>query len=99
MELLSDSQKCRVLRKGIVVKFTPPTFIFKQKMNDGGERPLDRNPQNTIWVLGSDGQRRTIDLSQPVSHLGLGVAELTAIFNHPAINRRGRQAEAAKPSV
>ncbi len=93
IELLSDPQRCRVLRKGVVVKFTPPTFLFKQKTADGGERELDAGPENVVSAIGDDGQPKWIDLSQPVSHLGLGAAELTAIFNHPSINRRAHRAQ------
>ncbi len=89
MELLSDPRRCHVLRKGILVKLLAPNLIFKQKTADGGERPLECCQENTV-VLGEDGQQKVIDLSQPVSHLGLGASELTAIFNHPAINRRAR---------
>jgi hypothetical protein len=38
-------------------------------------------------VAGEDGQVKRLDLSQPVSHLGFGVTELAAVFNHPSINR------------
>jgi hypothetical protein len=95
IEVLSDPQRCRVLRKGIVVKFTPPTFHFKQKTPDGGERDLESGPENTVVVVGEDGHKRWIDLSHPVSHLGLGAAELAAIFNHPSINRRARRCNEA----
>jgi hypothetical protein len=88
MELLSDPQRCRVLRKGIIVKLVPPNFLFLQKTSDGGERHLDTCPENTLCVAGEDGQVKRLDLSQPVSHLGFGVTELAALFNHPAINRR-----------
>ncbi|PWU14901.1 MAG: hypothetical protein C5B50_16355 [Verrucomicrobia bacterium] len=91
MELLSDPQRCRVLRKGIIVKLAPPDLIFKMQTADGGERNLEPGPQNAIMVTGPDGQRKAIDLSQPVSHLGLGAPELTEIFNHPSVNRRARR--------
>lgn len=94
MELLSDPQRCRILRKGILVKLTPPFLIFKQKTTDGGERELSPGPENTVSSVAEDGQQKTIDLSQPVNHLGLGAAELTAIFNHPAVNRRAKRAAA-----
>jgi hypothetical protein len=93
MELLSDPRRCRVLRKGIVVRFTPPKFHFKQKTPDGGERELGADPENIVPVVGQDGLKKWIDLSQPVNHLGLGSAELTAIFNHPSITRRVRRAD------
>jgi hypothetical protein len=91
MDVLSDPRFCRVLRKGIVVKLTPPDLVFKQKTPEGGERELDAIPENLVAVAGEGGQTKWIDLSQPVSHLGLGAAELTAIFNHPALNRRARR--------
>ena len=87
MELLSDPQRCRVLRKGIIVKLVPPNFLFLEKTSDGGERHLDPGPENTLCVAGEDGQVKRLDLSQPVSHLGFGVTELAALFNHPSINR------------
>src|SRR5262245_9609296 len=31
LELLSDRRRCRVLRKGIIVKLTPPNLIFKKQ--------------------------------------------------------------------
>jgi len=96
MELLSDPHRSRVLRKGIVVKLTPPNFLFKQQLPDGGERPLEPGPEATVSVVGNDGVQKWIDLSEPVSHIGLGQAELTAIFNHPAINRRAKLAQQAQ---
>jgi hypothetical protein len=87
MELLSDPQRCRVLRKGIVVKLIAPNLLFLQKTSDGGEKHLDHSPENTLSLTTDDGQTKSFDLSQPVSHLGLGAPELTALFNHPALNR------------
>ena len=75
MELLSDPYRCRVLRKDIIVKLMPPNLIFTRKTPDGGEYPLDSIPENITSVTGEDGQKKTIDLSQPVSHLGLGTTE------------------------
>jgi hypothetical protein len=95
IELLSDPQRCRVLRKGVVVRFVPPSFHFKQKMPDGGERELDAGPENVVSVVGEDGQHKWIDLSERFSHAGLGAAELTAIFNHPSITRRVRRGDQA----
>jgi hypothetical protein len=93
VQLLQDPERCRVLRKGITAKFAPPDLIFKIKTPDGGERNLDPGPHSTVTIRLGDGQSRVIDLSQPVSLLNLGVAELTAILNHPAINRRARLAQ------
>ncbi len=93
IDLLSDQQRCRVLRKGVIVKFTPPFFHFKLKTPDGGERELDAAPENVVAAVAEDGDRKWIDLSQPVSHVGLGAAELTAIFNHPSITRRVRRSD------
>jgi hypothetical protein len=91
MELLSDPQRCRVLRRGVLVRLAPPNLIFKLKTADGGERHLEPGPQSTVTVLGEVGQTKAIPLSEPVNHLGLGVAELTEIFNHPAVNRLARR--------
>lgn len=91
MELLSDPHRCRVLRKGLVVKFTPPTFHFKRKTADGGEQNLDGTADNKVLTAGENGQNRWIDLSRPVSHLGLDAPALTAIFNHRSICRRVRR--------
>lgn len=95
VELLADPQKCRVLRKGVIAKLTPPTLIFKQKTPDGGERCLDSGRENLVRVLDPEGQPKEIDLSRPVDLLHLDARELTAVFNHPAINRHARLAAAA----
>ncbi len=95
VNLLQDPERCHVLRKGVIAKFTPPNLVFKQKTTDGGECYLEPGLESTVSVVGEDGQIKTIDLSQPVSLLNIGVRELTAVFNHPAINRRARLAEAA----
>jgi hypothetical protein len=93
IHLLQDPERCRVLRKGITAKFAPPDLVFKIKTPDGGERNLDPGAENTVSVSLDDGQTRTIDLSRPVSLLNLGVRELAAILNHPALNRRARLAQ------
>ncbi len=93
IELLSDPQRCRVLRKGLLVRFTPPVFHFKRKTLDGGERELEPRPEHMVSVVGTDGQPKQIDLSQPVSHLGLDATALAAIFNHPSITRRVRRTQ------
>lgn len=90
VELLSDPQRCRVLRKGIIAKLTPPTLLFKQKTPDGGERHLDSHPQNLVQVLDPEGRPKQIDLSQPIDLLHLDAQELAAVLNHPAINRHAR---------
>jgi hypothetical protein len=94
IELLSDPQRCRVLRKGIIAKLTPPNLIFKQKLADGGERYLDPGPEATVSLPSQDRQTKQIMLSQPVDLRKINADELTAILNHPAINR---QAKLAKP--
>ena len=96
VHLLQDPERCHVLRKAITARLAPPELVFKVKTPGGGERYLNPGPHNTISVVGEDGQTKTIDLSHPVNLLQLGVRELTAIFNHPAINRRARLAEAAR---
>ena len=96
IHLLQDPERCRVLRKGITARLAAPDLVFKLKTAGGGERYLEAGPQNTASAEGEDGQTKRIDLSQPVSLLNLGVRELTAVFNHPAVNRRARMAEAAR---
>lgn len=87
LELLQDPQRCGLLHEGLVVKLTRPTLIFKRKTADGGERYLERSTDSLLKVTDDDGGERTIDLSQPVNYLHLNPLDLTAMFNHPAINR------------
>jgi hypothetical protein len=96
IHLLQDPERCWVLRKGITARLAAPDLIFKLKTAGGGERYLDAGPPSTVCVETEDGQTKRIELSQPVSLLNLGVRELTAVFNHPAINRRAYLAEAAR---
>jgi hypothetical protein len=96
VQLLQDPERCRVLRAGITARFAPPDLIFKVKTTGGGERPLDPGPGSTVSELGSDGRGKAIDLSRPLSLLDLGEAELNAVFNHPAVNRRARLAQIAR---
>ncbi len=98
VQLLQDQEKCRVLRKIITAKFVPPNLIFKVKTPDGGENYLEPGADNTVEVTGEDGQTKRIDLSQPISLLNLGVNELMAVFNHPAISRSARLAAKSKSS-
>jgi hypothetical protein len=90
LELLQDAAKCALLQPGLILKLARPSFIFKQKTPDGGERYLDKAPENLVHIVDDDGHEKTIDLSQPVNYLHLGAVELTAVFNHPAINRHGK---------
>lgn len=92
VQLLQDPERCRVLRKGITAKLAAPDLIFKLKTPEGGECNLEPGPDSAVVFDDGAGQTRTIELSQPVSLLRLGVPELTAVFNHPAINRRARLA-------
>jgi hypothetical protein len=88
--LLQDAEHCGLLPKDLVIKLSRPNLIFKRKTPDGGERYLNRRPENIITMVGDEGQVRTIDLSQPVNFLHLTAVELTAVFNHPAINQHGK---------
>jgi len=90
LELLQDPTRCGLLHNGLVVKLTRPTLIFKQKTPDGGERYLEKNAANAVFVKGDTGPEKVIDLSQPVNYLRLSAVELTAVFNHPAINKLGK---------
>lgn len=93
IELLSDPQRCRVLRKGILAKFAAPNLVFKRATLDGGEAYLEPGPETLVSTRGQEGEAKTIDLSQPVNLLNLGVPELTAVLNHPSINRRAKTLE------
>jgi hypothetical protein len=97
LELLQDPNKCGLLPKGLVIKLSRPNFIFKQKTPDGGERYLEPSAENTVRVTGDGGNERVIDLSQPVSYLRLSAVELTAVFNHPAINQHSKHAPPIPP--
>jgi len=90
LELLQAADRCGFLPKDLVIKLSPPNFIFKLKTPDGGERYLDEGPQNTVKVIGDEGELTMIDLSRPVNYLRLTAVELTAMFNHPAINQHSR---------
>jgi len=95
LDLLQDPDHCGLLHKGLVLKLTRPTLIFKQKTADGGERYLDRCAENLVTVVDDEGEQKLIDLSQPVNYLHLSAVELTAVFNHPSINRHSQAAPAA----
>lgn len=99
LELLQDSQRCGVLSKGLVIKMTRPTLIFKQKTPDGGEKYLDRCAENLVSVFADDGSQKTIDLSQPVNYLHLSAMDLTAIFNHPTINQHSKVTPSSQPTA
>ncbi len=90
LELLQDPVKTALLQSGLILKLSRPNFIFKQKTPDGGERYLDKSPENLVHISDEEGERKTVDLSQPVNYLHLSAVELTAVFNHPAINRHSR---------
>lgn len=93
IRLLQTPEQCRVLRKGMTVKLIPPNLVFKLKTPEGGECYLPQGPETMVSAVAEDGETKAIDLSQPISLLNLGVRELTAVFNHPVINRRARLAQ------
>jgi len=95
VELLQDQEKCGVLRKGTIAALVPPLLVFKLKEPDGSERHLNSGPKNTVQAPGDHGERKIIDLSQPVDLLHLTAGQLTAVLNHPAVNRRAALAVAA----
>jgi hypothetical protein len=103
LALLQDPDACGVLHKGLVIKLTRPSLVFKQRTPDGGERYLERSPEHIVTVTGDDVEQKAIDLSQPVNYLRLSPIELTAVFNHPAINRHSQAApqaaEGLKPAA
>jgi len=90
LDLLQTPNRCGLLPKDLVIKLSPPNLIFKLKTPDGGERYLDEGPENTVSVTGDDGEVNFIYLSQPVNYARLTAMDLTAVFNHPAINQRSR---------
>lgn len=85
--LLQTPERCDLVPKDLVIKLSPPTLIFKRKTPDGGERYLDEGPETIVTVAGDEGEVKFIDLSQPVNYLRLTAMDLTAVFNHPAINQ------------
>jgi hypothetical protein len=87
LELLGDSVHCGLLHKEIVIKLIQPNLVFKQRTADGGERYLVRSPDHLVRISDEDGNEQSLDLSQPLNCLHLNAIELTAVFNHPAINR------------
>ena len=90
--MLQDPDKCGLLPKDLVIKLSRPNLIFKRKTPDGGERYLEERPENIVTVVGDEGELTIIDLSKPVNYLHLSAVELTAVFNHPAINQHGKLA-------
>jgi hypothetical protein len=90
LELLQDPVKCGLLQPGLQMKLTRPCVVLKQKTPDGGERYLEKSPASLVTVIDDDGAKKVIDLSQPVNYMRLSAVELTAVFNHPAINRHSK---------
>ena len=98
VQLLQDPQKCSVLRKGITVRLVAPQLVIKLKTPDGGERSLEPGPDTAVSDETESGETKVIDLSQPVDLLHLTAAELAAVLNHPAINKRAHFAQMARRS-
>jgi hypothetical protein len=90
LDLLQDPGRCGLLHKGLVIKLTRPTIIFKLRTPDGGERYLESSPDNVVTVADEDGNEKSIDLSRPVNYMHLSPADLTAVFNHPAIHKHSK---------
>jgi len=88
--LLQDRERCGLLPKELVIKLSPPNLVFKVKTPDGGERYLDEGPENVVKVVNDEGEVKMVDLSRPVSYLRLTALDLTAVFNHPAINHHSK---------
>jgi len=97
LELLLEPTRCGVIQPGLIIKICPPNLIFKRKTPEGGEAYLEKSAEATVTVASDDGKPRTIDLSQPVNYARLGVVELTAIFNHPAVNRHSKPGNEPAP--
>ncbi len=94
LELLQDRDHCGLLPKDLVIKLSPPNFIFKRKTPDGGERYLEEGPDSIVTVTGDGGEITMVDLSRPVNYARLTALELTAVFNHPAVNQHSRTSAA-----
>lgn len=98
--LLQDYDRCGLLPKDMVIKLSPPNFIFKRKTPDGGERYLDEGPESLVTVTGPRGEITMVDLSRPVNYSRLTAPELTAVFNHPAVNQHSQASiERGAPSL
>jgi hypothetical protein len=95
LEMLLDPHKCGLLREGLVIKLSRPTFIIKQKSPDGGEQYLPKCDENRVIITDDEGQQKIIDLSVPVNYLHLTAMDLTAVFNHPAISKHSKAAPKA----
>ena len=90
LELLHDPQHCGLLHREIIIKLIPPNLVFKRKTPDGGEQYLAVGPETTVRVTDDEGHEKTVELHQPLNLLRLSAAELTAVLNHPAINRHAK---------
>jgi hypothetical protein len=97
LELLHDPQHCGLLHKDVIIKLIPPNLIFKRKTPDGGEQYLAVGEENLVKVTDEEGREKNIDLHQPLNLLRLSAAELTAVFNHSAINRHSKSTLASTP--
>jgi hypothetical protein len=98
LESLQDPEHCGLLHREIIVKLIPPNLVFKRKTPDGGEQYLPWSPETTVVVADEDGRETTLNLSQPLNLLRLSAAELTAVFNHPSINRHAKAAPQGQTS-
>jgi hypothetical protein len=87
LESLQDHDHCGLLHREIIVKLIPPNLVFKRKTSDGGEQYLPWNDENSVTITDEEGHEKTLHLTQPLNLLHLSAAELTAVFNHPVINR------------
>lgn len=99
LELLQEPVRCGLLQPGIILKISPPTLIIKRKTPEGGEDYLQKDETNVVTLADDSEQRRLIDLSRPVNYTHLNVVELTAVFNHPAINRHSSAPVGATTAV
>lgn len=98
LDLLQDPEHCGLLHKGIIVKLIPPNLVFKQRTADGGEHYLPWGPETTVNVADDDGRPKAIPLSQPLNFIRLSPIELTAVFNHPALNRHSHASPPPHPA-
>lgn len=98
LELLMDPERCGLLHKDVIVKLIPPNLVFKHRTPDGGEEYFAWSSETTVSITDEDGTQTSIPLSQPLNLLRLSPAELTAVFNHPSINRHAIATAQCEPA-
>jgi len=97
LDLLQDWDHCGLLHKNIHPQTHTPNLVFKQKTPDGGEQYLPWGLQT--WSP-SPMKKATKD-HPPASASKPNAAQcggVTAVLNHPAINRHTKSAAPVNPA-